>query len=85
VLLRDLVRRLNGILVTCNDTSALSRRRASVRDGIEWSLLCAECGRTSDALARGWRGYRTDLEEDGDPPELAFFCASCAEFEFGDE
>jgi hypothetical protein len=51
----------------------------------EWTLLCAECGRPSDALARGWRGYRTDLEEDGDLPELAFFCVSCAELEFGEE
>jgi hypothetical protein len=56
-----------------------------VRHRIGWPLLCAECGRTSDALARGWRGYRTDLEEDGDLPELAFFCASCAALEFGEE
>jgi hypothetical protein len=56
-----------------------------VRDRVGWPLLCAECGRTSDAFARGWRGCQTDLEEDGDLPELAFFCASCAELEFDEE
>jgi hypothetical protein len=55
------------------------------RDRIGWSLVCAECGRTSDGLVRRWRGYRTDLKEDSDLPELAFFCPSCAELEFREE
>ena len=46
-------------------------------------LRCAECGRFSDPEAAGWRGCRVDLEEDGDPRGLAFFCPVCAEDGFG--
>jgi hypothetical protein len=56
---------------------------SSVRDRTRWWLRCVECGRRPDARALGWRGYRSDLEEDGDPPELSFFCPACADVEFG--
>jgi hypothetical protein len=46
-------------------------------------LLCAECGTVSSSLAQGWRGYRTDDLEQGELPELAFYCPVCAEREFG--
>jgi hypothetical protein len=45
-------------------------------------LLCAECGRVAGPGAYGGRAYRSDIEEDGDPPEIAFFCPTCAELEF---
>ncbi len=46
-------------------------------------LLCAECGTVSGSYAWGWRGYRTDDAEQGELPELAFYCSVCAEREFG--
>ena len=45
-------------------------------------LLCAECGRVAGPGAYGGRAYRSDIEEGGDPPEIAFFCPTCAELEF---
>ncbi len=33
--------------------------------------------------AWGWRGYRIDDPEDGDLPEIGFFCPDCAYREFG--
>jgi len=45
-------------------------------------LVCAECGRSDDGEAAGWRGYRDDLPDEGVQPSLAFFCPSCAACEF---
>jgi len=45
-------------------------------------LVCAECGRTDDGKAAGWRGYREDLPDEDEQPSLAFFCPSCAAREF---
>jgi hypothetical protein len=45
-------------------------------------LTCAECGRVATDHATGWKAFRTDLEDE--PPALAFYCAGCAEREFGD-
>lgn len=49
---------------------------------LDLALICAECGRTGDEHARGWRGYLVDLDEDG-ADEVAFFCARCSIREFG--
>ena len=46
-------------------------------------LICRECGQWSDPESRGWRGYRTDDPEIGEPPAVAFYCPSCAASEFG--
>jgi hypothetical protein len=46
-------------------------------------LRCVECGATSDAAARSWRGYRIDEPCEDEEPALAFYCPSCAEREFG--
>jgi hypothetical protein len=46
-------------------------------------LRCAECRTISSSDASGWRGYRTDDPEEGEPPALAFYCPVCAEREFG--
>jgi len=40
-------------------------------------VLCAQCERPSDARWRGWRAYRVDDAEAGEPPEIAFFCPAC--------
>jgi hypothetical protein len=45
-------------------------------------LVCAECGRSDDGEAAGWRGYREDLPDEHELPSLAFFCPSCATREF---
>jgi hypothetical protein len=45
-------------------------------------LRCAGCGRFSTGDAAGWRGYRSDIEEDGDLREVTMFCQDCAEREF---
>ena len=43
---------------------------------------CAECeARWLPADEERWSAYLTDDE----PPELAFYCCSCAEREFADE
>jgi hypothetical protein len=44
---------------------------------------CVECGRRSDAGWVGWRAYRVDDPELDEPPALGFYCATCAEAEFG--
>jgi RNA polymerase subunit RPABC4/transcription elongation factor Spt4 len=46
-------------------------------------LACVECGRRSDAEARGWHGYLVDTDDDG-ADEVVFFCPRCADREFGD-
>jgi hypothetical protein len=46
-------------------------------------LFCQECPRVSGEDARGWRLYRVDEPGEVDEPELAAYCASCAEREFG--
>ena len=46
-------------------------------------LVCAECGRRSDAEARGWQGYLVDADEGGGD-EVLFFCPRFANREFGD-
>ena len=44
---------------------------------------CIECGCRSDAGWVGWRAYRVDDPENGEPPALGFYCPACAESEFG--
>jgi hypothetical protein len=46
-------------------------------------LACAECPRVSSVSARGWKVYRSDDPESGEPPALSFYCPECAEREFG--
>jgi hypothetical protein len=50
---------------------------------VERPLRCEECGVEATAGAWGWRGYRIDDPEDGDLPEIGFFCPDCALREFG--
>ena len=45
-------------------------------------LRCVECRRES-VSGRRWRAYLADDPDDHDPPEVAVFCPSCAEREFG--
>ena len=43
---------------------------------------CTECGQTSGPYWVRWHAYRVDdPEADGDP-EIAFYCATCADREF---
>jgi len=49
----------------------------------EQRAVCVECGRRSDPLWTGWRGYRTDDPETDSKPELGFYCPDCAAREFG--
>jgi hypothetical protein len=44
---------------------------------------CVECGCRSEAGWAGWRAYRIDDPELGEPPALGFYCPPCAEAEFG--
>ena len=46
-------------------------------------LACVACPRVSSVSARGWKAYRSDEPETGEPPKLAFYCPACAEREFG--
>ena len=47
------------------------------------SIHCAECKSSSGLYWHGWRGYRTDDPELGEPPAVAFYCPTCSEREFG--
>jgi hypothetical protein len=46
-------------------------------------LRCVECRRESSVGFR-WRAYLADDPRDDDPSQVAVFCPSCAEREFGD-
>jgi hypothetical protein len=46
-------------------------------------MVCEECGREAEGGAFGWRGYRIDDPEEGEPPQIAFWCLVCAVNEFG--
>jgi hypothetical protein len=53
---------------------------------VELTLLCQECGATSEGEAVGWRAYGAGgLEDDQEDPDplVVFFCPECARREFG--
>jgi len=60
--------------------SAISREHQTKR---ATSVQCAECDSSSGLYWRGWRAYRVDDPELGEPPAVAFYCPTCAEREFG--
>jgi hypothetical protein len=45
-------------------------------------VRCAECESPNSFRWRGWRAYRTDFVELGEPPALSFYCPTCAQEEF---
>jgi len=45
-------------------------------------LRCVECGLKS-VSGRHWRAYLADDPRDDNPSEVAVFCPSCADREFG--
>ena len=47
------------------------------------TICCAECKRSSGLYWQGWRAFRTDDPESGEPPALAFYCPECALRDFG--
>jgi hypothetical protein len=49
------------------------------RDYEPFLLVCQECGKEADVHAHGWRAYLTDEVES----RPVFYCAVCAEREFG--
>jgi hypothetical protein len=63
-------------------TDGRASERAAQRLAALGPLRRAECGRSSDGDAAGWRGYRTNLEEDAGLPAVATFCPDCAAREF---
>jgi hypothetical protein len=46
-------------------------------------IYCAECKTSSGPYWPGWRAFRTDDPELGEPPALAFYCLACALVHFG--
>jgi hypothetical protein len=77
--LRSLERRNRGFETLRAPERAVQRLASRGR------LRCAECRRFSSRDAAGWRGYRTDIEEDGDPAgdlECSARAASSFEFDF---
>jgi hypothetical protein len=53
------------------------------RERVIYSVSCQECESSSGLRWQGWRAYRADDPETGEPPTLAFYCPTCAEREFG--
>jgi hypothetical protein len=47
------------------------------------TIHCAERTSSSGLYWQGWRAFRTDEPESGEPPALAFYCPACSEREFG--
>jgi len=47
------------------------------------TVRCAECKCSSGLYWQGWRAYRVDDPELGEPPAIAFYCPACADREFG--
>jgi hypothetical protein len=45
-------------------------------------VRCDLCQTEDSGVARGWIAVRTDIPDEGDDRELAFFCPECAEREF---
>jgi hypothetical protein len=45
-------------------------------------IICVECRRSSSGSWEHWRACRTDLPDTDDPPEVAFYCPTCAAREF---
>src|SRR5688500_4879569 len=55
------------------------------RDGQYPALMrCTECEAVPTDAACGGIGLRADDPEEADPPQLAFYCPTCAEREFGE-
>jgi hypothetical protein len=48
-----------------------------------YELVCHACSVYSDANAAGWRAYLVDNPDKNASRELAFYCPSCAQREFG--
>ncbi len=46
-------------------------------------LRCQKCEKPLDTEKDAWRGYRLDAPDEDDHPILAFYCAECADWEFG--
>jgi hypothetical protein len=44
-------------------------------------MECIACEGIPDELARGWRGYLTDAQDE--PATVLWYCPECAEREFG--
>jgi hypothetical protein len=53
------------------------------RSSIVVRAACAECGRESDPLWRGFLACRIDEPGTAEEPTVAFFCKDCAQREFG--
>jgi hypothetical protein len=48
------------------------------------TLVCAECNRSADATARGWKAYLAGgLDDEDEAVEVVCLCPICAEREFG--
>lgn len=47
-------------------------------------MHCTECEAVPTDAASGWIGLRAEDPEEYEPPQVAFYCPSCAAREFGD-
>lgn len=47
------------------------------------AVICVACGGSSGLDWRGWLAYRVEDPENQDPPELGFYCPTCAARDLG--
>jgi hypothetical protein len=47
-------------------------------DRLADAVICAGCSGSSGLEWRGWLAYRVDDPHSGRPPELGFYCPTCA-------
>ena len=47
------------------------------------AVICVECNGSSGLNWRGWLAYRAEDPQNEDPPELGFYCPTCAAKDLG--
>ena len=58
--------------------------RRSTRSGrLQDAVICVACRGSSGLDWRGWLAYRVEDPENVDPPELGFYCPTCAARDLG--
>lgn len=58
-------------------------QRSSVATNPARALRCEECRALATDAAEGWRGYLAYDPREDEAPYAVFYCALCAEREFG--
>jgi hypothetical protein len=53
-------------------------RETEIAGRLTDAVICARCGSSSGLDWRGWLAYRVEERGGATPPELGFYCPTCA-------